>query len=172
MHWRALASLHGSMRNMASATRAIRAHYRAVSTMLATADPERVYVIPKGDVREVALKWDAFWDAIEQLRIITNDDEFWATGYLTAFAGVLTPRERLSIPGEADSRVYWGSDATPELLMVVDHLRMEIGILQWTDELEDLLKSNLVKTGVPPELLGETIISLKELMAAASPRPS
>ena len=42
---------------MAVATRAIRAHYRAVSTMLATADPERAMVIPKGEPAEKMLKW-------------------------------------------------------------------------------------------------------------------
>ena len=44
--YKKLASLHGSMRNMQAALRCVRAHYRAVSRMLATADPCRCTVRP------------------------------------------------------------------------------------------------------------------------------
>ena len=163
--WRNVASLHGSMRNMRAATRAIRPHYRSISRMLATSDPTRSVVAPKGSPAEVALKWDQFHDAIEQLRLISDDTEFWNSGYLSSFSGLLTPTERLTIPGEMSSRVYWGSDATPEVLMVVDHLALEVAILVWSDELETLLRDALVRSGVPPDGLGDAIISVKELAA-------
>ena len=107
--------------------------------MLSTSDPARTVVAPRGSPTEVALKWEQFHDAIEQLRliiIIPDDTEFWDSGYLSSFPGgsILAPMERLAIPGERSSRVYWGSDATPEVLMVVDHLAMEVGVLVWSDE--------------------------------------
>ena len=163
--WRNVASLRGSIRNMRAATRAIRPHYRSVSRMLATSDPARSVVAPRGTPTEVALKWEQFYDAIEQLRLISDDTEFWDSGYLSSFPGILTPMERLAIPGERSSRVYWGSDATPEVLMVVDHLAKEVGVLVWSDELEEILREALVRSGVPPGGMGEAIISVKELAA-------
>ena len=123
--------------------------------MLATSDPTRSIVAPRGTPTQVALKWEQFYDATEQLRLISDDTELWDSGYLSSFPGILTPMERLAIPGERSSRVYWGSDATPEVLMVVDHLATEVGVLVWSDELEDILREALVRSGVPPGGIGE-----------------
>ena len=160
-----VASLHGSMRNMRAALRPVRAHHRAVSRLLATSDPARIHVVLRGSAARVKLVWQQFYDAIDQLRLLADDDAFWASGYLSSFTGILTPTERLLIPGEASRRVYWGSDATPDVIMVVDHLAKEVAILIWTTELEETVRDALTKSGCPPAELGEVIISIKELSA-------
>ena len=71
-----------------------------------------------------------------------------------SFTGILTPTERLLIPGEAPRRVYWGSDAAPDVIMVVDHLAKEVAILIWTTELEETVRDALTKSGCPPAELG------------------
>ena len=73
-----LRSLHGSMRNMQSTLRPVRAHFRAVSWMLSTTDPMMRIVSPKGDADEVRLAWARFHDAIDQLRVLIDDEKFWA----------------------------------------------------------------------------------------------
>jgi hypothetical protein len=163
--YKKLASLHGSMRNMQAALRCVRAHYRAVSRMLATADPCRCTVRPRGDAQTVKLAWARFHDAVDQLRILADDDAFWSSGYLSSFAGMLSPAERLNTPGENSRRVFWGSDATPWVLMVTDHQAREVAVLHWTDELEEILRASLIASGVPPGALIAAIISIKELAA-------
>jgi len=44
--------------------------------MLATSDPTRPIAAPRGTPTEVALKWEQFYDATEQLRLISDDTEF------------------------------------------------------------------------------------------------
>ena len=68
--WSTIASLHGSLRSMRVALRPTRSHYRAVSRMLATANPARVYAVPRGNASTVARTWESFWTAIEQFRIL------------------------------------------------------------------------------------------------------
>ena len=111
------------------------------------------------------LAWARFHDAVDQLRILADDDVFWSSGYLSSFAGMLSPAERLNTPGESSRRVYWGSDATPWVLMVTDHQAREVAVLHWTDELEEILRASLIASGVPPGALIAAIISVKELAA-------
>ena len=158
-------SLHGSIRNMAEVTRAFRAHHRAISRFLATCDPERRYVMLKQQGKVAELRWNQFWDAIDQYRLLVADEEFWRTGYLSSFSGVLTPRERLAIPGEASRRVYFGSDATPWALCVIDYAAGLVGVVIWTEELDAMFREALSNAGVPAEEIPEAIISIKELFA-------
>jgi hypothetical protein len=81
--------------------------------MMATADPERQRAVSKGDPEQQLRAWTRLWRAVENLRILFSDEAVVQSSYLTTFAGALSAKERLSLPGERARRVYFGSDATP-----------------------------------------------------------
>merc|ERR1712023_548982 len=54
---------------------------------------------PKGTEEEQELAWQEFWDCCDLLRVMVARPETWGSTFLTSFAGMLEPRERLSAPG-------------------------------------------------------------------------
>ena len=49
--------------------------------------------------------------------------------------------------------------------MVCDHSTMKIMVMEWTDELDELLRGSLRRAGVTDEEMPKAIISTKELLA-------
>ena len=158
-----LQSLYGVIRNLGEVYTPLREHYKAISNMMATADPERLRVVPRGDAEQQLRAWTRFWRALENLRILFSDEALVQSNYLTTFAGALSARERLSMPGERARRVYFGSDATPRTVGITDFATGRVGVLVWTTTLEAAVREAVLLSGCPPESLGDMIIAVKEL---------
>ena len=60
------------------------------------------------------------WDAVELCRLMVADPTLWRAHFVTAYAGTLGVRERLSLHGVAESCVWVGSDATKERVASID----------------------------------------------------
>ena len=158
-----LQSLYGVIRNLGEVYTPLREHYKAISNMMCTADPERLRVVPRGDAEQQLRAWTRFWRALENLRILFSDEALVQSNYLTTFAGALSARERLSMPGERARRVYFGSDATPRTVGITDFATGRVGVLVWTTTLEAAVRNAVLLSGCPPESLGDMIIAVKEL---------
>ena len=131
--------------------------------MMATADPERQRVVPKGDPEQQLRAWARLWRAVKNLRILFSDEAVVQSSYLTTFAGALSAKERLSLPGERARRVYFGSDATPRTVAITDFATGRVGVLVWTVGLESAVRESILLNGCPPAELGRMIIAAKEL---------
>ena len=64
--------------------------------------------------------WRELWDTIEFLRLLASRPEEWESRFTTGIPGLLTPGERLSLPGEAERALWVSADATLELYGAVD----------------------------------------------------
>eukprot|EP00959_Pyramimonas_sp_CCMP1952_P181050 3785980-Pyramimonas_sp.AAC.1 len=54
------------------------------------------------------------------LRVMVARPEVWGVIFLTSFAGMLEPRERLAIPGTMEQVVWVGGDSTLEVAGQID----------------------------------------------------
>ena len=66
------------------------------------------------------MAWQEFWDTLDVLRVMTARPETWGRTFLSSFAGMLAPRERLGVPGAAERVVWVGGDATPTVAGQID----------------------------------------------------
>ena len=119
--------------------------------------------MPKGDSEQQLRAWTRLWRAVENLRILFSDEAVVQSSYLTTFAGALSAKERLSLPGERARRVYFGSDATPRTVAITDFATGRVGVLVWTVGLESAVRESILLNGCPPAELGRMIIAVKEL---------
>ena len=87
---------------------------------------------PKGTAEEKEIAWHGFWDCCDLLRAMVARPEPWGSIFLSSFAGILKPRERLSIPGAMEKVIWVGGDATLQVAGQIDWgeklcVRQEIG---------------------------------------------
>ncbi len=68
--------------------------------LLATADPTRVMVKPRGETAHVKAVWEDFWEATEIVRLSTEAQEDWEADFSTGLGALLEPRELLALPGD------------------------------------------------------------------------
>lgn len=156
-----LQSLYGVIRNIGEVYLPLREHYKAVSSMMATADPERLRIVPRGTEEQQLRSWTRFWRARENLRIMFADEELVKSSYLTTFAGALSLQERLALSGERGRRVYFGSDVTPRTVGVTDFATGRVAVLVWTVELEAAVTQSIMLNGCSAADAGRMIIAVK-----------
>ena len=149
-----LQSLYGVIRNLGGEVYPpLREHYKAASNMMATADPLRKRVVPRGDDETQLKAWTRLWRAVGNLRILFHDDALVQRSYLTTFVGALSARERLSLPGERGRRVYFGSDSTPRTVGITDFATGRVGVLVWTTSIEAAVREAVLLNGCPPAVI-------------------
>ncbi len=61
-----------------------------------------------------ATAWEDLWETFELLRLLCVRPEVWEARFTTGLEALLSPRERLALPGEAAKVVFVSSDATLE----------------------------------------------------------
>jgi hypothetical protein len=88
----------------------IRPELGAIDRMLRGTGP---HLNPSGPDDVVEAMWEDWWRALDMLRLALEDPGNWASNFTGAFAALLTPRERLALPGEGRKLHYTGGDATP-----------------------------------------------------------
>ena len=79
---------------------------------MAQANPGDPYVCPKGTEAQVEEAFQEFWDAVEVIRVLTTRPDTWEATFTVALEGMLTPGERLALPGVAQRVTCVGGDAT------------------------------------------------------------
>ncbi len=65
-------------------------------------------VNPKGTPEEVEAVWQDFHRVLELLRVLFDDAANWTSTFTSSFAGMLTVRERLALPGQAQKYRFTG----------------------------------------------------------------
>ena len=80
--------------------------------MLSCAGSEPGFAWPKGSAEQVEAAWEDWDRVLELFRLMFETPEFWAALFTTSMAGMLTPQERLALPGQTSRFV--GGDATLE----------------------------------------------------------
>ena len=149
-----LQSLYGVIRNLGGEVYPpLREHYKAASNMMATADPLRKRVVPRGDDETQLKAWTRLWRAVGNLCILFHDDALVQRSYLTTFVGALSARERLSLLGERGRRVYFGSDSTPRTVGITDFATGRVGVLVWTTSIEAAVREAVLLNGCPPAVI-------------------
>ena len=99
---------------------ALKPELGAVDTLLAQTRPGDPYVCPKGSPQEVEEAYQEFWDAVEVIRVLTTRPETWEATFTVGLDGMLTPGERLSLPGASERLVWLGGDATLQCAAATD----------------------------------------------------
>ena len=87
---------------------ALRPELGAIDALLAQAEPGDPYVCPKGTEAQVEEAFQEFWDAVEVIRVLTTRPETWEATFTVALEGMLTPGERLALPGAAKRAICVG----------------------------------------------------------------
>ena len=64
--------------------------------------------------------WREWEEMIELVRILIARPELWDTQFCCGISAILSPAERLALPGARERVVWTGGDATPDRIGVVD----------------------------------------------------
>ena len=95
----------------------------AVDRLLRTVDPSGVMVeISAKSQEEEDRIWEEWWEALETFRLYAEEPRAWVTHFNTGLKTVLTPRERMALPGGLEELVWTGGDAT----------EFRVGAADWT----------------------------------------
>ena len=86
-------------------------------------------VVVSGTEEEVAQVWSEFWEANEFVRLVTDVPRMWETHFTTGFTAMLTPRERLAMPGIHRNMIWAGGDSTLERIGVADWTSKVFGMI-------------------------------------------
>ena len=128
---------------------------------------EGPYVRPKGNEEQQKQAWVELWDSFEFWRLISARPEVWRARFTTGLAQILTPGERLALPGEAERVVFVTSDATPELHGACD---WTFGYASQEKVLLDLKALQELGGGDDPEGIAISVAELLGLVAFAAAR--
>ena len=112
--------LRGSAQFWSSAQPAISTELAVMDRMLVQDKKGSSWVCPPGGAEALADLWEEWHLTLELFRIMFADPLKWSTNFQAAFAQMLSPRERMALPGQG-ARVRWtGGDATLESVGAVD----------------------------------------------------
>ena len=130
----------------------------AIDRMLATTDPGGKRVAPVGSPAQVDRIWTEWWEAVEALRVYTADPAAWVSHFTLGLTAVLSPRERLALPGAAEQLLWAGGDSTLERLGCIDFDARVWGVLEAREVFGRIQE-------LEPFAEDDIIISLGELFA-------
>ena len=119
------------------------------------------WAVPTGTPEEQEEKWWELWGAFEFFRLLSARPELWSARFTAGLQDMLAPRERLSLPGQAERVVWVTSDATLDLT----------GAIDWTHRVcaRRNVKDDMAK--IKSRIAGATqdvIISVAELLSFVS----
>ena len=97
----------------------LRTELRALDVFLGPGTSEGLVVCGAPAHREERA-WTDLWEAFEFLRLVCARPEAWEARFTAGLARLLSPRERLALPGEAARVVFVSSDATPAVHAACD----------------------------------------------------
>ena len=110
----------GSARFRSTVQLAITPEIGALDHMLVQEQGGSAWVCPKGNQEEVEQAWDEWDQTLELFRVMFEIPEAWSSTFQASFPSLLSPRERMSLPGQ-EARTRWtGGDATKESTGAVD----------------------------------------------------
>ena len=89
--------------------------------MLSKARADTNQVNPKGDERMVRRAWEEWDETITAVRLLLAVPEAWSAHFNAGMRTMLTPAERLAIPGEWQRTRWTGRDSTLEVIGVGDY---------------------------------------------------
>ena len=90
---------------------------KVIDEMLKGVKVGQTYVYLTTDNEEL---WREFEEMIESFRVMVARPELWDQDFTVSLANLLTPEERMAIPGELSKVVWCGGDATLLLFCFID----------------------------------------------------
>ena len=94
---------------------------------------------------ETDRRWEDLWELFEVCRWLSAQTDQWEERFCTGLRSMLTPMERLSLPGEWESAAWVSSDATPTV----------VGAIDWTNKLAFRLDTEHLKVWAKMALTDE-----------------
>jgi len=102
----------GTAQSWAAVLPSLHLELKAADVFLGPADAGGRAVCAAGVDEQEA--WEDLWDFFEYLRLLCARPEVWEARFQAGLDSLLTPRERLALPGAAGKVVFVSSDATLE----------------------------------------------------------
>ena len=92
----------------------IKTEVKAVDAVLGWVQEGKELIVLRKGAEESQRRLQAFEESVELARLAVALPDTWATNFSAAFTSILTPAERLGLPGEEAKVIWVGSDATTE----------------------------------------------------------
>ena len=128
----------GSLRHTACVRRGLHAAYAALHRFLTSSEDSPYFAEPRGTAEEINWLYHLLWGWVEVIRLDLADPELWEAAMTTTSPRALSLRERLALPGFADTLFVVTGDNNEHVLFTIDARGKRGSFCFWTEGMEEI----------------------------------